>query len=246
VVTSVQAVAGLIIQTLVDNAHLTDAERSSALEGASSRRIVKACVGTTGLILGGAWMGAALSTEVKRQAPPDLELPRTAQATLEVVDQLLAAIQAEALMLALVFDDTDRWFRKVGGTVNHQELALALFGTVLPELRQRLAGMVVAVHTITSKTTVSPGTSTPRSRTASRFRSWPQSGALAMVIRSRVIATRHRTSRRPHHRSVSSWNALPSTISTGYTRVTMPEPCAPSMSPLQKPATPALRLSPSS
>lgn len=46
----------------------------------------------------------------------------------------------------LVFDDTDRWFRKTGGTVNHHDLALAFFGTILPELRQRPSGLVVAAH----------------------------------------------------------------------------------------------------
>lgn len=50
-------------------------------------------------------------------------------------------------MPVLVFDDTDRWFRNVGSTRPHQDLALAFFGTVLPELRQLPTGIVVAAHT---------------------------------------------------------------------------------------------------
>ena len=146
VVTSVRAVAGLIIQTIVDHADLTDTDRSRALQDATPERTVPAAGRTTGLSLGGAWMGAEMRAEVKRQAPPDVALPRTAQATLEVVDQLLTIIQGDALTPVLVFDDTDRWFRRTGGTVDHHDLALAFFGTVLPELRQRPAGMVVAAH----------------------------------------------------------------------------------------------------
>lgn len=41
IVTNVQAVGGLIIQTLVDNADLADQERAQALEAVSSRRIVQ-------------------------------------------------------------------------------------------------------------------------------------------------------------------------------------------------------------
>ncbi len=188
VVTSVQAVAGLIIQTIVDQADLTDNERDSALKRASAKRIVTSAQRTSGLTLGGAWMGAELKAEVKRQAPTDVALPRTAQATLEVVDQLLTAIQGNELMPVLVFDDTDRWFRKAGGVVDHHDLALAFFGTVLPSLRQRPAGLVVAAHTnyLTDndladhlRTTIEgridiPGLTSPT--------------ALGKVIHSRVIA----------------------------------------------------------
>ena len=91
-------------------------------------------------------MGVGIKAEVKRQVPPNAELPRTAQATLEVVHQLLTIIQRDELIPVLVFDDTDRWFRNVGSSVSYQELALAFFGMVLPELRRLPAGMVVAVH----------------------------------------------------------------------------------------------------
>lgn len=146
-VTSVQAVAGLIIQTLVDHADLNHSERVDALRSASTRRVVPSAIRTSGLTLGGAWMGVGVQADVRRQMPPNTELPRTAQATLEVVHQLLAIIQKDDLMPVLVFDDTDRWFRNVGGSVSYQELALAFFGAVLPELRQLPTGMVVAVHT---------------------------------------------------------------------------------------------------
>jgi len=92
-------------------------------------------------------MGVSIRAEVRRQVPPNTELPRTAQATLEVVHQLLTIIQQDDLMPVLIFDDTDRWFRSAGSGVSYQELALAFFGMVLPELRQLPTGMVVAVHT---------------------------------------------------------------------------------------------------
>lgn len=147
IVTSAQAVAGLIIQTLVNHADLTDSERRRALETASPRRIVRPAGRAKGLALGATWMGAGVRAEVKRQVPTPAELPRTAHATLEVVHQLLDTIQEkDGLMPILVFDDTDRWFRSVGDTVSHHDLALAFFGRVLPELRQLPAGLVVAAH----------------------------------------------------------------------------------------------------
>ena len=147
-VTNVRAVAGLIIQTLVDkHVELDDLERGEALRSASTNRVVQSTTRTTGFTLTGSWMGARLRAEVRRQALPDIQLPRTAQATLEVVHQLLSAIHADGLMPVLVFDDTDRWLRTVGGSVSHQDLALGFFGTVVVELRQLLAGIVVAVHT---------------------------------------------------------------------------------------------------
>ena len=146
-VTSVQAVAGLIIQTLVDHADLDDQARAEALESASTRRVVPSTTPISGLTLGGNWMNVGVQANVRRQVPSTSHLPRTAQATLEVVHQLLTTIQNDGLMPVLVFDDTDRWLRHVGGTVSYQDLALAFFGTVLPELRQLPTSIVVAVHT---------------------------------------------------------------------------------------------------
>ena len=147
-VASVGAVAGLIIQTLVDHhADLDEAERAEALRSASTRRFVQSTTRTSGLTLGGAWMGTSVQAEVRRQVLPHTEVPRTAQATLEVVHQLLTTIHKDDLMPVLVFDDTDRWFRNVGSSVHYQDLALAFFGTVLPELRQLPASVVVAAHT---------------------------------------------------------------------------------------------------
>lgn len=145
--TSVQAVAGLVVQTIAYQADLDDSEFMSALESAGSTRVVRRSSRTTDLSLGGAWMGASLRADIKRQAPKGIELPNTAQATPEIIDQLLTSIQAEGLMPVLVFDDTDRWFRSAGGAISHHDLALSFFGTVLPELRQRPAGLVVAAHT---------------------------------------------------------------------------------------------------
>ena len=146
-VTSVQAVAGLIIQTLVDHADLDDQARAEALESASTRRVVPSTAPISNLVLGGNWMNVGVQANVRRQVPSSSHLPRTAQATLEVVHQLLTTIQSDDLMPVLVFDDTDRWLRNVGGTVSYQDLALAFFGTVLPELRQLPTSIVVAVHT---------------------------------------------------------------------------------------------------
>lgn len=146
VVTNVQAVAGLIIQTLADRANLSDDKRAEALEKASPKRTVLPKRRITGLSLGGMWMGAGLQVEIKRQAAWPTELAKTAQATLEVLEQMLLAIQSEGYMPVLVFDDTDRWFRAVGRAKDHQDLALAFFATVLPQLRQLSTGMVVAAH----------------------------------------------------------------------------------------------------
>ena len=66
VITKVQAVAGLIIQTLADRADLGDEERADALKAASPKRTVSTRRGVTGLNLGGSWMGAGLQLEVKQ------------------------------------------------------------------------------------------------------------------------------------------------------------------------------------
>ena len=152
-VTSIQAVAGLVIQTLVNHADLDDQTQAAALGSASTRRVVRSTTPISGLTLGGGWMGVGIQADVKRQVLPDTDLVMTAQATLEVVHQLLTIIQQDDLMPVLVFDDTDRWFRNVGSSVGHQELALAFFGTVLPELRKLPVGMVLATHTNYLETT---------------------------------------------------------------------------------------------
>jgi hypothetical protein len=196
VVTSLQAIGGLIIQTLVVTADVRDAERRAALESASGTRSLRGPRRMSALSLGAGWMGAELRAEVKRQVPPNLELPRTAQSTLEVVDQLLTAIQASDLMPVLVFDDTDRWFRKIGGTVDHHDLAVAFFGSILPDLRQRPAGLVVAVHsnylderdlTDLVRVTVEDRIDVPSLTSAE---------ALGKVIHSRVVA--HTNPDEPH------------------------------------------------
>ena len=187
-VTSVQAVAGLIIQTLVDHADLDDAGRVEALGSASTRRVVRSRSRIGGFALGGAWMGVGVQADVKRQAPPDTDLPRTAQASLEVVHQLLTIIQKDGLMPVLVFDDTDRWFRNVGSTVSYQELALAFFGTVLPELRQLPTGMVVAVHTNYLQDTELADHLRSSIELRINIPELTSANALGKVIHSRVIA----------------------------------------------------------
>lgn len=81
-VTSVQAVAGLIIQTLVNHAELNEAERFAALGAASTRRVVPSRRLIGGLTLGGAWMGVGIQAQVKHQVSPSTDLPRTAQGQL--------------------------------------------------------------------------------------------------------------------------------------------------------------------
>lgn len=187
-VTSVQAVAGLIIQTLVDHADLDDRARTEALGSASTRRVVPSTTRISGLTLGGGWMNVGVQADVKRQVPPNTDLPRTAQATLEVVHQLLATIQRDRLMPVLVFDDTDRWLRNVGGTVSHQDLALAFFGTVLPELRQLPTGIVVAVHTNYLRDTQLPDHLRASIEILVNIPELASENALGKVIHSRVVA----------------------------------------------------------
>lgn len=67
VVTSVQAVAGLMIQTLVNHADLDDSERIKALGSASRRRVVPSTGRAGGLTLGGGWMGVGVHAELRRQ-----------------------------------------------------------------------------------------------------------------------------------------------------------------------------------
>ncbi len=188
VVTNVQAVAGLIIQTLADRADLGDQERAEALEGASAKRTISRRRRITGLNMGGSWMGVGLQVEVKRQVPSSTELPRTAQATLEVLEQLLTAIQKDGYTPVLVFDDTDRWFRTVGGAISHHGLALAFFGTVLPELRQLSTGMVVAAHNTYMESDAVVDQLRATIELPINIPTLSSSRALGQVIHSRVIA----------------------------------------------------------
>ena len=133
-------------------------------------------------------MGVGIQADVKRQVPPNTELPITTQATLEVVHQLLTIIQKDDLMPVLVFDDTDRWFRNVGSSVSYQDLALAFFGTVLPELRQLPTGMVVAVHTNYLKDTELADHLRASIELRVNIPELTSANALGKVIHSRVIA----------------------------------------------------------
>lgn len=186
-VTNVQAVASLIIQTLADRAGLGDQERADALEGASPKRTIPRRTRITGLSMGGGWMGAHLQVEVKRQVPSPTDLPRTAQATLEVLEQLLVAIQEDGYTPVLVFDDTDRWFRTVGA-ISHHDLALAFFGTVLPEFRQLSTGMVVAAHNTYMKNPAVADQLRSTVEIPINIPTLPSADALGQVIRSRIVA----------------------------------------------------------
>ena len=133
-------------------------------------------------------MGIGIQANVKRQVPPNTELAVTTQATLEVVHQLLTILQKDDLMPVLVFDDTDRWFRNVGSSVSYQDLALAFFGTILPELRQLPTGMVVAVHTNYLKDTELADHLRASIELRVNIPQLTSPNALRKVIHSRVIA----------------------------------------------------------
>lgn len=188
VVTNVQAVAGLIIQTLADRANLSDEKRAEALEKASPKRTIPPKKSITGLSLGGNWMGAGLQVEIKRQAASPTELAKTAQATLEVLEQMLLAIQSEGYTPVLVFDDTDRWFRAVGSAKDHRDLALAFFGVVLPELRQLSTGMVVAAHNTYMESATVAGHIRNTVEIPVNIPTLTSTKALSQVIHSRVKA----------------------------------------------------------
>jgi energy-coupling factor transporter ATP-binding protein EcfA2 len=182
---NVQGVAGLIIQTIVDHSHLPERDRTSALESAASTRSVQPSTRTNRLTLGGAWMGAELKAAIDQQVPPTLELPRTAQASLEVVDQLLTLIQGDHLMPVLVFDDTDRWFR---GDDQHERTAQAFFSRVLPELRERPAGLVVSMQSAYLDDDTLSGDLRATFETRIDIPALTSTDALARVLQSRVVA----------------------------------------------------------
>ncbi len=140
---NVQRVAGLVVQTIAAHASLSDSERASARRAAAPIQRTDATDNATFRLSGG-WLGTELSAALTRQAPPGLDLPQGAQATLEVADQLLLTIQGAELMPVLVFDDTDRWFR--GAELGHRDVAEAFFARVLPELVQLHAGTVIAAQ----------------------------------------------------------------------------------------------------
>ncbi|MCZ7532453.1 MAG: hypothetical protein M5U23_03435 [Acidimicrobiia bacterium] len=182
---NVQGVAGLIIQTIVDHDNFPERDRTTALESAASTRLVPPSARTSRLSLGGAWMGAELKAAVNKQVPPTLELPRTAQASLEVVDQLLTIIKADELMPVLVFDDTDRWFR---GDDQHERTAQAFFTRVLPELRERPAGLVVSMQSSYLDDDTLSGDLRATIETRIDIPALTSTEALARVLRSRIVA----------------------------------------------------------
>ena len=147
VITDVRAVAGMIIQEIVKQTEMSDAERSNAMQWASSQRPLDSRSVISGVSVGALLMGTGLRAEIKRQTTHSMTLPNTASATLEIADQLLKAIKAEELVPVLVFDDTDKWFReRESENSEYQDVAIRFFGEVLTEMRQLSAGLVVAVH----------------------------------------------------------------------------------------------------
>ncbi len=147
IVTNVQAVAGMIIQQLVQHAGMSEAERKHALQWASSQRPLDYRASITSFKADASWTGAGLGAEIKRQAPSNMTLPNTASGTLEIVDHLLNAIKEDKLMPVLVFDDTDRWFREIESeNTEYYDIAIRFFGSVLTEIRQLSTGLVLAVH----------------------------------------------------------------------------------------------------
>ena len=136
-------IAAVIARVAADAVALSATEREQALARLTSQRPVGR-VGGRSLRLGGGWMGANVSAELARQAGPPQSITRSAAETLEVVEQMLATIHAEALVPVLVFDDTDRWLS--GSFRDHEDLARSFFGRVLPALAGLRCSVVVAVH----------------------------------------------------------------------------------------------------
>ena len=185
VVATVQSTASLIIKVLVDNMQLAERERSRALESATPKRLVKQ---PSDLSLSFSWMGATLRADIKRQTLPELLINRTAEETLEVVEQLLTIIQKDEITPILVFDDTDSWFRSHDPKYGRQEMAGHFFGKVLPNLCQLSAGIIVAVH---SDYAAEKQTKEYLQRSIENYLEVPilsSAEALGKVIRSRIIA----------------------------------------------------------
>lgn len=146
IITDVQAVAGMIIQAVVQHVEMPDGERKKAMRWASSQRPLDSKA-ISGVSVDVSLMGAGLRAEIKRQTTQSMTLPNTASGTLAIVDQLLNAIKEDKLMPVLIFDDTDRWSRKTeSGNIEYQDIAIRFFGAVLTELRRLDAGLVVAAH----------------------------------------------------------------------------------------------------
>lgn len=188
VVTNVQSVASLIIQTLVRNSKLKESDRSRALESASPKRLVSPPKNRLDVNLSFPWMVPNVRVEIIRQAHPDLLIDRSAQETLEVVEQLLNIIKNDDLTPILVFDDTDKWFRSPGKSTDHYELALNFFDDVLPEFCQLSAGIVVALHSnyVANESVKESLQSSIGNRLEIPI--LPSAEALGKVIRSRIIA----------------------------------------------------------
>lgn len=137
-------IAGVIARFATEAEAMSSGEREEALGRITAHRPVGRTAGHN-LRLGAGWMGATISADLSRQAPPSEAIERSATETLEVVHQMLTTIQNEGLTPVLVFDDTDRWlsgsaYSDPGGLVR------AFFGRVLPALAELRCSLVVAVH----------------------------------------------------------------------------------------------------
>ena len=186
VIATVQSVARLIIQVLVGNVQLAEHERSRALEGSTPKRLITKWDIDASFSL--SWMVPTVRANIKRQASPELLIDRTAEETLEVVEQLLTIIQKDETTPILVFDDTDRWFRSHDAKYGRQKMADNFFGNVLPILCQLSAGIVVAVH---SDYAAENPTKEYLHRSIENYLEVPilsSADALGKVIRSRLIA----------------------------------------------------------
>ncbi len=188
VVTNVQSVASRLIQTLVRNSDLKESDRSRALESASSKRLVSSPKNRLDVSFGFSWMGPSMRAEVRRQAPSDLLIDRSADETLEVVVQLLTSIINDDLTPILIFDDTDKWFRSPGSDTDYYKLALNFFDDVLPVFCELPAGIVVALHSnyVANESVKESLPSSIGNRLEIPI--LPSAEALGKVIRSRIIA----------------------------------------------------------
>lgn len=136
-------IAAVIARVAAEATALSPAQRDEALARLTAQRPVGR-VGGRSVRLAGGWMGATISADLARQAPPPQSINRSAAETLEVVEQMLATVGSDGLVPVLVFDDTDRW---LSGTFrDHDDLARSFFGRVLPALAGLRCSVVVAVH----------------------------------------------------------------------------------------------------
>lgn len=143
---NVREVVSLVVQAIVDQPEtdLSHRHQKEALRGAAEFRPAREGASWVGTI-GASWKGTGLSGELKRQAPTNEVLNRSAASALEALQTLLTRIGREDLMPVLVFDDTDRWLSSAG--TGRRDVATAFFSTVLPALRRLTGGIVVAAQT---------------------------------------------------------------------------------------------------